>query len=57
MIVAFDDYWVYKPDHVSGERLALHEFEQQHPQWRFVPFRDIYHAGQSYVVEDASLLP
>ena len=57
MIVAFDDYWVYKPDYVSGERLALHEFEQAHPEWNFVPYRGIYHVGQSFVVESAASLP
>ena len=56
MIVAFDDYWVYKPDYVSGERLALHQFLEAHPEWNFVPYRDIYHAGQSYVVEAAGSL-
>lgn len=56
MIVAFDDYWVYKPDYVSGERLALHQFLEAHPEWNFVPYRDIFHTGQSYVVEAAGSL-
>jgi O-methyltransferase len=56
MIVAFDDYWVYKPTHVSGERLALHHFLEANPSWRFVPYRELHHVGQAYVVESADAL-
>jgi O-methyltransferase len=56
MIVAFDDYWVYKPAHVSGERLALHEFLQGQSEWNFVPYRELHHVGQSYIVEGVKAL-
>lgn len=56
MIVAFDDYWVYSATHVSGERLALHEFLREHPEWTFVPYQEIHHVGVSYVVEDSGAL-
>ena len=56
MIVAFDDYWTYTSQHVSGERLALHEFVRDHPDWNFVPYRHIFHVGQTYIVEDAAAI-
>lgn len=56
MIVAFDDYWVHSSRHVSGERLALHQFLEAHPQWRFVPYQTLHHVGQAYVVERADAL-
>lgn len=56
MIVAFDDYWVHSARHVSGERLALHQFLRAHPEWRFVPYQTLHHAGQAYVAERADAL-
>lgn len=57
MIVAFDDYHLWSPTQVSGERSALHEFEQAHPEWRFQRYKDVHYAGVSFVVEHAHLLP
>ncbi len=57
MIVAFDDYYCYSPQHISGERAFLIEFEAAHPQWNFARFRDVHWAGVSFIVEDAAALP
>ena len=56
MIVAFDDYWCYSADFVSGERAMLHDFEREHPGWRFVRYKDFHHAGVAFVVEDAAAI-
>ena len=56
MIVAFDDYYDYSPDHLSGERAALHEFLAEHPEWHFQFYRHITWAGIAFVVERSDLL-
>lgn len=56
MIVAFDDYYNYSPDHLSGERAALHEFLVDHPEWHFQFYRPITYTGVAFIVERADLL-
>jgi len=56
MIVAFDDYSMWSPDDVSGQRRALHDFATAHPEWTFQPFKDVHWGGRSFVVERTSLL-
>lgn len=56
MILAFDDYNCWTPDQLSGERIAVHEFLQANPQWRFRRFKDIHWGGVSFVVEPSHLL-
>jgi O-methyltransferase len=52
MIVGFDDYFLWNRDSgVSGEREALHEFLDAHPQWHFHRFKDIHWGGVAFVVE------
>ena len=51
MILAFDDYFCWSPTEVSGERSALHEFEQAHPEWSFLRYQNIARAGLSFAVE------
>ncbi len=53
MIIAFDDYWCWSADDVSGERSAFIEFAAAHPQWHFERFRDVNWGGLSFVVERA----
>lgn len=57
MIIGVDDYECWTPDNVSGERLALREFELAHPEWHLRRYRDIHWGGVSFVVERADLLP
>jgi hypothetical protein len=57
MIVAFDDYFLFTADEVSGERAVLHEFATAHPEWRFLRYQDVHYAAASFVVERADLLP
>ena len=56
MIVAFDDYFLWSPTEVSGERSALDEFLVANPQWHFERYKDVHYAGLSFVVERADLL-
>ncbi|MEO6629392.1 MAG: FkbM family methyltransferase [Aquihabitans sp.] len=54
MIVAFDDYYCWSPAGVSGERSALSEFLETHPQWHFERYKDIHRSGVAFVVEPAN---
>jgi O-methyltransferase len=54
MIVGFDDYYLWTTDSgTSGEREALNEFLEAHPQWHFHRFKDIHWCGVAFVVEHA----
>lgn len=53
MIVAMDDWFCWSRTGLSGERIALDEFEAANPQWRFARFKDISWSGLSFVVEAA----
>ena len=53
MIVAFDDYFLWSADQISGERRAMMEVLEGNEQWRFLPYRDYAWAGTSFVVERA----
>ena len=53
MIVAFDDYYCWSADQISGERRALLEFLEANTEWRFLQYRDFGWAGESFVVERA----
>lgn len=51
MIVAFDDWFCWSPTGVSGEKEALREFLDAHPEWHFDRYKDVHRAGVSFVVE------
>jgi hypothetical protein len=51
MILAFDDYFCWTADDVSGERVALDEFLADNPQWNLLRFKDPTWGGASFVVE------
>ncbi|MCB0977609.1 MAG: hypothetical protein KDB02_09135 [Acidimicrobiales bacterium] len=51
MIVAFDDWFCWSPTGVSGEKEALREFQEAHPQWNFDRYKDVHRSGVSFVVE------
>jgi hypothetical protein len=57
MIVGFDDYYCYSSTAIAGERIALHEFLAENPEWNFCRFKDIHWCGLGFVVERASDLP
>ncbi|MFT5203849.1 MAG: O-methyltransferase [Candidatus Aldehydirespiratoraceae bacterium] len=57
MILAFDDYYCWSPDNVSGEQSVLAEFARDHPEWSFDRYHSIARAGQSFVVFDTSKIP
>jgi O-methyltransferase len=56
MIIAFDDYFCWTPTQPSGERRAMVEFFGEHPRWNLLPFMNFGWHGQSFVVEDKTLL-
>jgi O-methyltransferase len=56
MVVAFDDYHMWTSTDVSGQRRALHEFAEAHPEWRFEPFKEVHWGARSFVVENGALL-
>ena len=53
MIVAFDDYFCWSADQVSGESKALAEFMARDETWNFVRYRDYGWAATSFLVERA----
>ncbi|GJM37311.1 MAG: hypothetical protein DHS20C19_06780 [Acidimicrobiales bacterium] len=57
MILAFDDYWCWSPDKISGEQSLLMEFQRDHPEWTFDRYHTIARAGLSFVVFDAAQMP
>ena len=56
MILAFDDYFCWSADQVSGERLALLHALPNNTKWHFLRYRDFGWAGTSFIVERADLL-
>lgn len=56
MILAFDDYYCWSADQVSGERRACAEAFADHPEWQLVPFVQFGWHGMSFVVESRRLL-
>ena len=55
MIIAFDDYFCWSKDQISGERMAMLELFTHHSQWRLVPYMQFGWHGISFVVEDRTL--
>jgi hypothetical protein len=53
MIIGFDDYFLWSPTQVSGERAALHEFLEKHPEWNLYRYKEIHYGATSFVVERA----
>jgi O-methyltransferase len=56
MVLAFDDFHMWTSSDVSGQRRALHDFAAAHPEWRFVPFKEVHWGARSFVVENGALL-
>jgi hypothetical protein len=56
MVIAFDDYFCWSKDAVSGERLALREFAARNERFGFLPYIQFGSHGMSFVVEEKHLL-
>ena len=56
MIIAFDDYFCWSSTQLSGERRAQLEFFSRNPQWNLLPYVQYGWHGQSFIVEDGSIL-
>ena len=57
MIIGFDDYHCWSADQMSGERRAMLQVFQGQSDWNLVPFMRFGWAGESFLVEAASLSP
>jgi hypothetical protein len=54
MIIAFDDYYCYSPERISGERHAAREAFDADPTWRLYPYIQFGWHGMSFFVEKKS---
>lgn len=52
MIIAFDDYFMYTENQVSGNRKAMIEYFNTNKQFQLLPYIQFSHVGQSFIVED-----
>jgi len=55
MIVAFDDYFCWSAEHISGERNAFADVLGGNKKWNWQRYRDISWGGVSFVVERVDL--
>lgn len=56
MIIAFDDYYCWSKNAVSGERKACKMFFDASNQFSLLPYTQFSWGGMSFIVEDKSLL-
>jgi hypothetical protein len=56
MIIAFDDYFCWSSSRLSGERQAMLEAFRAQQEWTLLPYMQFGWHGQSFVVEESSLL-
>lgn len=56
MILAFDDYFCWSSDQISGERKALLDVFTSDKKWNLIRYRDYGWAGVSFIVECSDLL-
>lgn len=52
MIIAFDDYFCWSATQPAGERRAMKELFDEHPQWSLLPYVTFGWHGQAFIVED-----
>ncbi len=56
MIIAFDDYFCWSRSQIAGERMAALELFSKHPRWELVPYMQFGWHGNSFVVEDKTII-
>jgi len=56
MVIAFDDYFCWSADQLSGERRAMLEWMATNPRWHFLRYMDFGWASTSFIVERADLV-
>ncbi|MCK6370883.1 MAG: TylF/MycF family methyltransferase [Gammaproteobacteria bacterium] len=56
MIIAFDDYFCWTATQISGERRAMLDVFGNHERWQLLPFMQFGWHGQSFVVEDRTIM-
>ena len=57
MILAFDDYFCWSSEHISGERRAVLEASDFGSKWNLLRYRDYGWASTSFIVERRDRLP
>jgi len=55
MIIAFDDYFCWTANQLSGERRAMLEFFHRNADWELLPYMPFSWGGQSFVVENRQI--
>ena len=55
MIIAFDDFFMYSSDNLSGNRNAMLELFNDDIPYKLYPYMQFSHVGQSFIVEDRKL--
>ena len=56
MIIAFDDYFMFTKDSISGNRNAMLEIFDENLPFQLLPYMQYSHVGFSFIVEDKKLL-
>lgn len=56
MIIAFDDYFMFTKDSISGNRKAMLEVFNEDLPFKLLPYMQFSHVGNSFIVEDKKLL-
>jgi len=51
MILAFDDYFSWSSESISGERAALEDFLESQTTWTVTPYQTFSWSGKAFVVE------
>lgn len=55
MIIAFDDYFCWSANQISGERMAMLELFAESRDWNLVPYMQFGWHGFSFIIEDRRL--
>jgi hypothetical protein len=56
MIIAFDDWYCWSATQMSGERKAMLDFQARDDRWEWVEYMRYGWHGNSFVIEDRSLI-
>ena len=55
MIIAFDDYFMYSSNSISGNRNAMLEIFNKNFSFHLLPYMQYSHTGFSFIVEDKNI--
>ena len=55
MLIAFDDYFMYSHNQISGNRKAMLESFPVEGEFQLLPYMQYAHVGQSFIIEDKKI--